>query len=343
MPIKDAIILAGGFGTRLRPLTARTPKPLLPLGNRPFVESLFARLAGAGVERVVLSVHHQAPAWRHALPKLRRFSLKVVLRRETRPLGTGGAIRFAWPDPDRSCLVLNGDALSDFDISRLQRDHSRGGNAATLWALAVDDTRAFGVLECGAGGHVTRFVEKPRPGQSRSHLINAGLYALEPNVLHFIPRGRAVSVEREVFPELLHAGLGIGVSRSPSATYWNDIGTPEAFLRANMDLLGGRLWGGRGEALRIWGRPNGRKNLVAVSARIAPGAKVSSSVLGSNCRIDAGAEVRGCVLLAGVRVEQGARLEGVLLSEGVHVGARCQLKPGLVLGSSSRLAADSRL
>jgi mannose-1-phosphate guanylyltransferase len=343
LPITDAVILAGGFGTRLRPLTTRTPKALLPVGGRPFLETLFVRLAQAGVKRVVLSVHHQAAILDRALPGLRRFSLHVSLRREPRPLGTGGAIRFAWPDPAKACLVLNGDVLSDFDVRELQREHRLRKAAATLWAITVENTEAFGVLETDGQGRVSRFVEKPRPGQSASRLINAGLYALDPAVLKLIPAGRPVSVEREVFPRLLAEGLRVGVCAAAGPVYWNDIGTPEAYLRANLDVVQGRLWQGRGMARRLWGRPDRGLNLIAASARVAPDARVTLSVLGPDCRVDAGARVEGSVLMKGCRVETQAALQGVLLSERVQVGARCALKPGSVLGAGSRLAEDSRL
>jgi mannose-1-phosphate guanylyltransferase len=343
VPITDAIILAGGFGTRLKPLTDSSPKPLLSVGGRPFLESLFARLAEAGVKRVVLSVHHQAAQIARALPGLRRFNLRVSLRREPKPLGTGGAIRFAWPDPKRPCLVLNGDVLSDFDVRELQREHRAGRAAATLWAISVENTAAFGVIETRSGQWVTRFVEKPGPGQSVSRLINAGLYALEPAVLERIAAGRPVSVEREIFPQLLDAGLPVRVCVSDAAVYWNDIGTPEAYLRANLDILRGRLWKGRGLAQKLWGKPDSALNLLSSSARVAKGAKVSLSVLGPDCRISEGALVHGSVLLKGVAVGGQSSVDAALLSEGVSVGAHCALKPGAVLGPASRLSDHSRL
>lgn len=340
--IKDAVILVGGFGTRLRPLTAKAPKPLLPLGGRPFLETLFARLGQAGVRRAVLSAHHQAAVLRRALPGLRRFGLKVELRREAEPLGTGGAIRYAWPDPSKPCLVLNGDILSDLDLRGLLAAHRRAGAHATLWAIPVEDTSPFGVLECGPGGRVRRFVEKPRPGESASRLINAGLYALEPVVRGLIPAGRAVSVERETFPTLLLRGLEVRAFVSARPVYWNDIGTPASYLQAHLDLLNRRLWGGRGLALRLWGRVDRRGNLLGSGCRVAPGALLSQSVLGPGCRVDAGARVEASVLLKGARVGAQARLQRVLLGPGVQVGARCELKPGAVLGPGSRLADDSR-
>ncbi len=339
--IRDAVILAGGFGTRLRPLTSGTPKPLLPVAGRPFVETLLARLAQAGVKRVVLSVHHQPEAWRRALPRLRRFSMRLELRREPEPLGTGGAIRFAWPDPDRPCLALNGDALSDFDVRSLLSRHAALGAAATLWAVSVPDTSAFGVLEAGRDGLIRRFLEKPRPGQTRSRLINAGLYALEPEVLRRIPAGRPVSVEREVFPGLLEAGLKVGLC-SQGSPYWNDIGTPAAYLRANQDVLAGALWRGKGLAPALWGRPDRGRNILGRGVRMGRGAEVSSSVLGAGCRVDEGAGVVGSVLMDGVHVGSGARVEGAVLGTGCVVGEGCVLRPGAVLGAGTRLAPGSR-
>lgn len=343
MPITDAVILAGGIGSRLRPLTSRTPKPLLSVGGRPFMETLFARLAQAGVKRAVLSVHHHAGELRRALPGLRRHTLKLVLRREPAPLGTGGAIRYAWPDPAKPCLVLNGDVLSDFDIGLLQASHARGKALATLWVIPVKDTRAFGVVETDRRGRVTRFVEKPAPGESSSPLVNAGLYALEPGVLASIEAGRSVSVEREIFPLLLKRGLELRTCASPATVYWNDIGTPASFLRANQDLLRGGLWKGRGLALKLWGRPDGRGNLLAPSAAVSGGAQLDFCVLGPDCKVEGDARLSNCVLMKGAQVGAGSVLEGAILAEGVRVGARCELRPGSVLGPGTRLADDTRI
>jgi mannose-1-phosphate guanylyltransferase len=340
--IRDAVILAGGFGTRLRPLTARTPKPLLPLGGRPFLESLFARLSQAGVTRVVLSAQHQADVLKQALPKLRRFGLKVELRREPKPLGTGGAIRFAWPDPAKPCLVLNGDILSDLDLRPLIRAHSRSKAAGTLWVIPVEETSAFGVLECGPGGRVRRFVEKPRPGESPSRLINAGLYALQPAALGVIPAGRVVSVEREVFPLMLQRGWDLRAYEAEAPVYWNDIGTPASYLQAHLDLLNHRLWHGRGLALKLWGKPDRRGNLLGLGAKVDAGAFVSQSVLGAGAKVEDGARVEASVLLDGVRVGKQSRVQRALLGHGAVLGARVELRPGAVVAPASKLMDDSK-
>lgn len=342
MPIDDAVILAGGFGTRLRPLTAKTPKPLLSVGGRPFLETLFFRLAQGGVKRVVLSVFHQTAILKAALPRLRRFGLRVELRREPKPLGTGGAIRFAWPDPKRPTLVLNGDVLTDYDLRHFQKAHAKAKASASLWVIPVVDPSAFGVLEFGHDGRVRRFVEKPRPGESDSRHINAGLYALQPEVRDSIAVGRPVSVERETFPGLLAAGRRLQAVASPGAVYWNDIGTPASYLKAHVDILNGRLWHGGGPALRLWGRRDKRGSLRAAGCKVAASALVSQSVLGAGCQVSAGARVEASVLLDGVKVGEGAVLQGVIVGPLCRIGARVSLRPGSVLGRGAFLPDDTK-
>lgn len=336
----DAIILAGGFGTRLAPLTERTPKPLLPVGNRPFLETLFYRLRAAGTRRVHLSVFHQAGVLRRALPKLRRFGLSVKVVQEPQALGTGGAIAYAWPDKTKPCLVLNGDILSDYNMRELLATHALYAPAATLWAIQVPDTRAFGVIEQAAGGKVRRFVEKPAPGQARGRWVNAGLYALSPAVLSAIPRGRPVSVEREVFPGLLSAGLELRVARSKPGVYWNDIGTPQRYAAAQRDILSGQLFKGGAQAKALWGRVVKGK-LVHASARVSKSALIKDSVIGPLVHVGAGARIEGSVLLKGATVAAGAQLRGVILAQGAAVGAEARVGEGVVLGPGQGIAAGA--
>jgi mannose-1-phosphate guanylyltransferase len=317
--IEDAIILAGGFGTRLRPLTLDTPKPLLPVGNRPFLETQFCRLKEAKVKRVVLSIFHQAAAMRRAVKKLNKFGLKVTVVEEPQPLGTGGAIAYSWPNRKLPCLVLNGDILSDFEIFPMAQQHVKSGAGATLWVIDVKETSAFGVIETGLGGRIRRFVEKPRPGETESKSINAGLYALSPEVLRMIPSGRSVSIERETFPELLKQGIGTQVYASKKRPYWNDIGTPPAYLRANLDVLDGHLKIGS-----LWKGLKG-SSVIAKDCVIAADASIERSVLLEGCSVGAGAKIEGailgkhCVLEAGTRVREGAVFgRGTRLTEGTY-------------------------
>lgn len=317
--IENAVILAGGFGTRLQPLTFDIPKPLLPVGNRPFLETQFFRLKQAGVKRVVLSVFHQAPQMRAALKTMNRFGLKVSVALEPKPLGTGGAIAFAWPDRSKPCLVLNGDVLSDFAISPLVRRHEQSGAKATLWVIEVQDTSAFGVIESSGGGRIKRFIEKPKKGQTRSHSINAGLYALSPEVLGLIPRGKMVSIEREIFPRLLSEKMSAFAFKAARRPYWNDIGNPAAYLRANLDLLDGRM--------KLGALFKGLKG---------------DSVIGKGCTIGKGAEISRSVLLPGCRVGEGARIEGAVLGRHCEIGKGASIRPGAVLGASTILPEGSR-
>ena len=317
--IENAIILAGGFGTRLRPLTLDTPKPLLAVGNRPFLETQFYRLKKAGVKRVTLSVFHQAAQMKAALRKLDSFGLKVTLAKEPRPLGTAGAIAWAWPDKNKPCLVLNGDVLSDFEIGQLSQSHLKSGAKATLWVIDVAETSAFGVIESDRLGVIRRFVEKPRPGETESKAINAGLYALSSEVLRLIPQGRAVSIERETFPSLLQNGMPAYAFSAPQRPYWNDIGTPAAYLRANLDLLQGRL--------KIGSLFKGLKG---------------ASVIGPGCKVAADAQVTGSLLLEGCKVGSGARIEGAILGKRCIIGAGVSLREGAVLGAGTHISEGSR-
>ncbi len=337
----DAIILAGGFGTRLAPLTDRVPKPLLPVGNRPFLETLFFRLKAAGTRRVHLSVFHQASKLLRALPSMRKFGLSVRVVQEPQALGTGGAIAYAWPDRQQACLVLNGDILSDFDIKQALSVHKRFKAVATLWAIQVPDTRAFGVIESGAHGKVLRFVEKPRAGQARGRWINAGLYVLEPRVLDFIAPGRCVSVEREVFPTLLNAKLDLRVVRSARETYWNDIGTPQRYATAQQAILRGQIFKGGRKAVMLWGRVSKAKNLIHPTARVAKDAVVYESVVGPVAVVGPGASVKTSVLLSRARVEKDAQVQGAILAERSKVGRGAHVGPGTVLGYAQGVVAGA--
>src|SRR5256885_912616 len=226
-----AIVLAGGEGTRLRPLTWTTPKPLLPIVNRPFLEHQLSWLAGHGVTEVILSLGYRSDAF--AGRSFSALALQVAV--EPEPLGTAGAIRFA-AEAGRVTgrfLVCNGDVLTDLDVSALVRFHEERAAEATIALTRVEDPSAFGVVPTDEDGRVQRFVEKPPPGEAPTDWINAGTYVLEPSVLDDIPSGRAVSIERETFPGLLARGGKLYALPSPA--YWLDIGTPAKYLEANTD------------------------------------------------------------------------------------------------------------
>jgi mannose-1-phosphate guanylyltransferase len=286
-----AVVLVGGEGTRLRPLTYTTPKPMLPIANRPFLEHQIAHLRAHGIDRVVLACGYRPDAIRA------HFGAQLEYVVEPQPLGTGGAIAHAAPALDETFVVANGDVLTDLDLSALVRFHRDREARMTLALHPVDDPSRYGVVVTAADGAVTAFVEKPAPGTAPANTINAGTYVVEPGVLDLIPDGRAVSVEYEVFPLLVGAGL---YARS-SAGRWRDIGTPESYLAANLERM-----------------PAG--GLVDPSAHIDPGAEVTGSVVGPGCRVEAGARVAGSVLLAGAVVKAGRTVENrVMGSDGEPV------------------------
>ena len=318
-----AIVLAGGEGTRLRPLTWTTPKPLLPIVNRPFLEHQLSWLAGHGVTEVVLSLGYRSDAFAG-----RVFSdLPLQVAAEPEPLGTAGAIRFAADAAgvtDRF-LVCNGDVLTDLDVTALVRFHRERAAEATIALTRVEDPSAFGVVPTDDEGRVLRFVEKPPPGEAPTDWINAGTYVLEPSVLADIPAGRAVSIERETFPGLLARNGKLYAL--PSSAYWLDIGTPAKYLEANADRL---------ERL-------GGASLLGPGAVVAPGAAVEGSVLGAGAVVEAGAKVLRSVLFDGARVGAGAEVADSVLGSGATVEAGAAVSGVTIVGPGAVVAPGERL
>ncbi len=318
-------MLAGGEGTRLRPLTYATPKPLLPIANRPFLEHQLTWLAGHGVTDVVLSIGYRPDAFTGHFADGAVAGLRLSYAVEPEPLGTAGAIRFAAEFggfTDRF-LVCNGDVLTDLDVSALVRFHDGAGAEATIALTRVEDPSAFGVVPTAPDGRVVGFVEKPSPGHAPTNWINAGTYVLEASVLGLIPSGRAVSIERETFPALLGRDAKLFALASPG--YWLDIGTPSKYLQANLDLLAG------GESL------------CPPDARVAAGATLESSVLGPRTVVGEGAGVVRSVLLEGARVEAGAVVVDSVVGAEAVIGAGATVESISVVGPRASVPPGARL
>ena len=324
----QAIVLVGGEGTRLRPLTATVPKPALTLVDRPFLAYMIEWLASHGVDEVVLACGFLPNVLREALGEGERAGARIRYVTEPEPLGTAGAIGFAATAMGGSLgqrfLALNGDVLTDLDLGALLSAHERRGARATLALHPVEDSSAYGLVSTGIGGEVSAFLEKT--GEASPGEINAGMYVLERSVLDLIPAGRAVSIEREVFPRL----IGDGLHALRLDGYWMDIGTPDRYLQASWDILEGRV--ATRVAHSLPGLLIDPTATVAASARIGPRA-----VLGAGCRIEAGAEVRESVLLSDCAIGAGATVIGSVLSAGVSVGAGAQLHDA-VIGRDERVA-----
>lgn len=328
------MVLAGGEGTRLRPLTYATPKPLLPIANRPFLEHQLAWLATHGIDEVVLSVGYRPDAFVAHFTGGSFAGVELRYAVEPEPLGTGGAIRFAATSAGISerFVVCNGDVLTDLDVTALVRFHDERGAQATISLTQVEDPSAFGVVPTAPDGRVLAFVEKPAPGAAPTDWVNAGTYVLEASVLDAIPAGRAVSIERETFPALL-AGDG-RLYALPSPCHWFDIGTPDKYLQANAHLL------------------TGHDALVASGAVVAPDATVTNSVVGAGAEIGPGASLLDAVVLEGARIAAkavvhrsvvgpGARVgEGAVVEDVSVVGPQAEVPPGTHLAGARVQAAD---
>jgi mannose-1-phosphate guanylyltransferase len=321
----DAVILVGGSGTRLRPLTLSTPKPMLPLVDRPLLAYLFDQLAAAGVERAILACGYLPDAlvahFGDGGDVASGLALEYVVEHE--PLGTAGAAKLAATGRvHETFLLLNGDILSEHDLSALIALHRARAASATLALVRVDDPSRYGVVEHADDGTVLRFVEKPAPGESTSNLVNAGAYVLEPSVLDLIADGRAVSIEREVFPQL----VGHGLNALALEGYWSDVGTPESYLAAHRTLLGNGLGGRPGpagidrtaqiDASAEVVQPSfvGAGAIVLAGARVGPLASV-----GHGAVIGAGSVVERAVVQAGARVGAGCTISDVVVGPGFEI------------------------
>jgi mannose-1-phosphate guanylyltransferase len=318
----QAIVLVGGEGTRLRPLTTTVPKPALTLVDRPFLAYMIEWLAGHGVSEVVLACGFLPDVLREALvDEEERAGVTITYVVEPERRGTAGAIRFAADQlgdrlEDRF-LALNGDVLTDLDLTALLRAHRERDAQATIALHPVEDSSAYGLVRSDEGGAVLEFLEKT--GEQMPAEINAGMYALERSVLDLIPPGEEVSIERDVFPRLVGEGLhGLRLDG-----YWMDIGTPERYLQASWDILERRV------DTRV--QPTAPGMRVGAGVQIAAGATVGPRVvLGSGSRVEAGAEVRDSVLLDRCVVGEGAKVVGSILSAGVEVSSGASLNEAVV-------------
>jgi len=323
-----AVVLVGGFGTRLRPLTSDLPKQMLPIVDRPMIEHVVGHLAAHGVEEVVLSLGFLPDAFLDTYPDGRCAGIPLHYAVEPEPLDTAGAIRFAAEDAgiDEAFLVLNGDVLTDLAVDELIVFHRASGAEATVSLTPVDDPSRYGVVPTDADGRVTGFVEKPPAGAAPCNWINAGTYVFEPSVIDRIEPGRRVSVEREVFPAMADEGVLYGLR---SEAYWVDTGTPETYLGVQLDLLDGV----RGPA----------RSGVDDAAEIHPGATVRRSVIGPGAVVAEGSRVCDSVVMAGSRIGEGAVVDGSLVGRNATVGPDARVLGLSVVGHGAEVVAGEHL
>jgi mannose-1-phosphate guanylyltransferase len=344
-----AIILVGGGGTRLRPLTVNTPKPLIPLVNRPFLDHVLYLLREHGIREVILAVGFRAERFEEAYGDGSHLGVSVTYSREARPLDTGWAIKNVQSllAPGEPFLVFNGDVLTDLDLTDMLRFHKENGSVCTISLTPVEDPSAYGVVDMDASGHIRRFTEKPKREEATSNWINAGTYIIEypmldyisePQILDSIPPGRPNSVEYGLFPTLLKEGKPLYGYRT--GAYWMDIGTPAKYLQAHVDLLSGRLK----RSLAPQGELYADNVWVGEACDIHTGARLSGPVvLGRGCRVGEGASVTGPAVLGdGCVVEAEAELEGLVAWDNSHFEARSNVHEAVV-GTGASVGADCKL
>jgi mannose-1-phosphate guanylyltransferase len=322
----QAVVLVGGFGTRLRPLTLTRPKQMLPVANRTMIDRVLEHLGRHGVDRAVLSLGYRPDAFIEAYPDGRRGSVALHYAVEPEPRDTAGAIRFAALDAgiDERFVVVNGDVLTDLDLAALVEAHERNGAEGTIALHRVEDPSAFGVVPTDESGRVTAFIEKPPRDEAPTDLINAGTYVLEPSVIGRIAPDVPVNVERVTFPEMVDDRSLYAIDGD---TYWIDAGIPTTYVQANLDLVSGR----RGPAEAAW------------DASVTVDGLVNHSVLGPGSVVEAGAIVEGSVLLPRTIVRAGAVVRGSVLGAGAIVDEDAVVRDGSVIGDGTEVGRGSNL
>ena len=327
----QALVLVGGEGTRLRPLTLTQPKPAIQLVDRPFIRYMVDWLGHHGIDEVVMACGFRAEDLRSALGDSIPGGPSIRYVEESEPLGTAGPVRLAGDMGllGERFMVLNGDVLTDLDLTALQHQHSETGAVATLGLYPVDDPSSYGLVRRGEDGAVLEFLEKPEPEQIDTDEVNAGTYVLERAVLDLIPTGRAVSIEREVFPRL----VGQGLYGRRLDGYWMDIGTPERYLQASWDIIEGTV---ETELPGDGGPFIGSGCAISESASIA-----ARAVVGAACEVGDGSTISDSVLLDGCSLGAAADVSGSILGRGVVVGEGARVGPGAVIGAEARIASGA--
>jgi mannose-1-phosphate guanylyltransferase len=322
----QAVILVGGEGTRLRPLTSTVPKPVVPLVDRPFIVYMLEWLKHHGVDDVILSCGHMATSVRNVLGDGSQLGIRLRFVEEPEPRGTAGALKYAESFLDERFLMLNGDVLTDLDLTEQIAQHERTDASGTLALVPVPDPTNYGLVRLNENNSVREFVEKPSADQIDSNLISAGAYVLERDIVDLIQPDRAVSIEREIWPRL----VGKGLYGFPADAYWLDIGTPERYLQGTFDIIEGNVQTDVLERL-------GTGYVSVADDAVTTGRVVPPAVVERGCQIGAGAHVGSLVVLgAGVSVGDNARIERSVVLQGAEIGEGCALTDCIV-GAGARI------
>lgn len=334
----QAVILAGGKGTRLRPLTLYTPKPTMPLVGQPFLAYQLDLLRRAGISDAILSLSYQPQKIEDTFGDGARYEMRLRYLVEPQPLGTAGAYRNAKESLDSPTIVFNGDILTEIDLNKVKAFHDERKAVATIVLTPVHNPSIYGLVVTGEDGRVEKFIEKPRRDAITTNTINAGIYILDPEVLKYIPSGESYSFEYDLFPALAEKGLP--VYGFVSDEYWIDIGTPTRYLQANLDLIAGRLPQASFE--RFERNPDAARAVIDTmswihpTARIKPGAEIVNSVIEPNCIVEEKAVIKNTVLRRSTFVGQEATIRNSVAGSSCHVG-RYSYVDSAILGDKTSL------
>jgi mannose-1-phosphate guanylyltransferase len=349
-----AVILVGGLGTRLRPLTCNTPKPMIPLVNQPFIEYMLGNLRDQGIDEVVLAVQYLAERFREALGDGSRLGLKLHIVEEPEPRGTAGAVKNVEHLLDGSTFVFNGDVMTDLDLQQMLAYHRERASKLTIALTPVEDPTSFGLVETDDDGRIRRFIEKPRQDEITTNMINAGTYIIEPEIFRYVPPAQYYMFERGLFPVMLQ-------TRDPmygfaSRAYWTDVGKPQTYLEVHHDILVGKVryqFRGRQIAERIWLEDGADINQTAQivgpvvlgpQVRVGPGARIiGPTVIGARCVIEADAMIEDSVLWEDNVVGEAASLRSCVVGRGNRIGAKVHLADGTIVSDGCEIGAENRL
>lgn len=342
----QGLILAGGKGTRLRPLTMHTPKPIVPIANQPFLLYQLELLKRADVRDVILSLSYQPQKIEDKIGDGTDYNVRVSYAVEASPLGTAGAYRNAASLISETTVVFNGDVLTDIDMNDVIRFHRDRQAAATIVLTPVPNPTAYGLVETEKDGRVRRFLEKPKPEEVTCDTINAGIYILEPRVLDYVPEGEPFMFEYGVFPQLLER-------KEPFFAYtwrgyWRDIGTASSYLQANLDVIAGRVHllqpapGERGEKFDATAEIQ-PPSAVDPSCTLKAGVQIINSVVSRNCYIEERARIENSVVRGGTRIGAGSTVQGAVIGKGCHIGRAVEVGEGAVLGDKSVVTDYSQI
>jgi NDP-sugar pyrophosphorylase family protein len=345
----QALILAGGKGTRLRPLTVYTPKPVVPVVNRPLLLYQIEILKRAGITDITLSLSYQPDKIEHLIGSGTEHGVKIRYVTEPNPMGTAGAYRYAAGSSNETTVVFNGDILTDLDVAALVEFHRSNNAVATLTLAPVADPSRYGLVPIDKSGRITAFLEKPS-GEDRSQFkvntINAGVYILEPQVMDMIPKDVNRSFEYEVFPAILEQKLPFfGYVMTDS--YWLDIGTPESYLEAHHELLGGRIAAFESptdDRTDVATRADVDKtSVIGEGCVVKPGAKIVNSVLGAGVHVEEKAVVENSVVWPHTRIASAAEISNAIVGRSCHIGRNTVVGRGSVLGDKTSLTDYTRV